>query len=208
MSDPAAREEHVAIATKQGPAAERYEPTLWVEASWSSLDASGSPSSGSVRHENVNTDGAKVSGIGQCIPVVAGESYRVGTSIYVPSGQAATGLAGILFQWMASADCTGDPIGGGLGTTGEWAGFDEWLDWVSDLREAPPGAHAMMLDLRCRKTTASGTFVAYWDDVFVVPEPRPAAALLGVALGFGAATRVRRVPPRSPLNPRARSPGA
>lgn len=134
MSDPAAREEHVAIATKQGPAAERYEPTLWVEASWSSLDAGGSPSSGSVRHENVNTDGAKVSGIGQCIPVVAGESYRVGTSIYVPSGQAATGLAGILFQWMASADCTGDPIGGGLGTTGEWAGFDEWLDWVRQRR--------------------------------------------------------------------------
>jgi len=28
----------------------------------------------------------------------------------------------------------------------------------------------MQLDLVSRKTTASGTFVAYWDDLFVVPE--------------------------------------
>lgn len=41
---------------------------------------------------------------------------------------------------------------------------------MSDFVEAPAGARSMQLDLVSRKTTASGTFVAYWDDLFVVPE--------------------------------------
>lgn len=170
-----------------------YYPASFVEDSWSAFDAGGSPSSGSVRQENANTDGIKTSGIGQCVPVVAGESYRVGVSIYVPSGQAATGLAGILFQWMASADCSGAAIGGGLGTDGEWVGFDAWQDWMSDFVEAPPGAQAMEVDLTCRKSSASGTFVAYWDDVSVAPEPG-AAALAGAGLGaLAARSRCRRI---------------
>jgi hypothetical protein len=162
-----------------------YLAPSWVQDSWSPLDAGGSPASGSARLENVNDDGIQAGGIGQCVPVTAGESDRVRGSIYVPGGQAADGLAGIHFQWNESADCTGDAIGGALGTDGEAAGFDEWYHWHSDLVPAPVGAQALVLELTSRKSDAAGTFVTHWDDLFV---PEPAAALLqAAALGALAA---------------------
>jgi hypothetical protein len=167
-----------------------YRPASWVEDSWSAIDIDASPSSGSVRQENVNVDGVKTSGIGQCIPVTEGESYRVSGATFVPSGQDAVGAASIVFQWKDGTDCTGEAIGGGLGTGGSGL-FDEWYVFVSDFVVAPAGAGSMQLDLLCRKTTAAGTFVAYWDDLVVVPE-LATGLLQGAALLALGACRARR----------------
>lgn len=168
-----------------------YWAPSFVEDSWSPMDAGASPASGSARQENSNDDGIKAGGIGQCVPATAGESYQVGGSVYVPSGQSADGLAGIHWQWKASLDCSGASIGGLLGTDGEAAGFDEWYHWHSDFVSAPVGTQSILLDLISRKNDATGTFVAYWDDIFVIPEPA-AALLQGAALGALAALGRRR----------------
>ena len=91
----------------------------------------------------------------------------------------------------ASLDCSGASIGGLLGTDGEAAGFDEWYHWHSDFVSAPVGTQSILLDLISRKNDATGTFVAYWDDIFVIPEPA-AALLQGAALGALAALGRRR----------------
>jgi len=158
--------------------------------SWSdAFDVEGSPTSGSVRQENLNDDGIKAGGIGQCVPITAGESYRFGGSTYKPSGQSAAGRAGILFHWKSSTDCTGPDVGGYFGTDGSAADFDEWYPFTSDFSVAPAGAHTAQLDLVSRKDDATGTFVAYWDGLFVVPEP---ATMLLQSAALGALVALAR----------------
>jgi hypothetical protein len=175
-----------------------YWPPPWIETEWSALDAGGSPTSGSVRQENFNDDGTAGLGTGQCVPVVAGVSYRVSFSVYVPSGQTGTGLAGLNFGWNSSVDCRSSAgIGGLYGTAGTPEPVDEWSDLTFEWLEAPPGAQTMQVFLACKKTSVSGTFAAYWDDVFVVPEPGAAASCGAALLGLAAARPLRSSRARS-----------
>ena len=157
-----------------------------VEDTWDPMDVDDSPTSGSLRQENLNEDGVTTSGVSQCVPVDAGQAYMLGGSTYVPSGQPAEGRAEIIGGWHDEAGCTGGFIGGSFGFVGTSANFDDWFRFESEPIVAPDGAQALEVILGCRKRDAAGTFVAFWDEVFVLPEPTSellrAVALLAVAV--------------------------
>lgn len=166
----------------------------WVLHEWShEPDVNGVPTSGSLRQENVNDDGIKAGGMGQCVSVTPGQAYRFGGSTYVPSGQAAEGGAGIHFQWKGTPDCTDSGIGGAYGTDGVPGLFDAWYSSQSDWLVAPATAHSAQIDLVSRKYDAAGTFVAYWDGLFVVPEASATSLAIAslAALGLVAGRRDR-----------------
>jgi len=148
---------------------------------WSSLDAAGSVLSGSVE---VGTAGA----VGQCIPVSTPE-LQVEASVLVPEGQSQlVGTPGVKLLYYTAADCTLVPVIPGrsvvlapLSTTG-------WEE-IGDSITVPNGAVSAYVSLTFFYLLdgEAAPFVAYFDDVSVVPEPGVAAlwALAGMFAASG-----------------------
>ena len=78
---------------------------------WSSLDAAGSPASGSVRVRNFHPGGQQGIGISQCAGgVVPGDPYSWGGKIRLPTGQNRTGDASIGLRFKSGPNCTGSNV--------------------------------------------------------------------------------------------------
>jgi all-beta uncharacterized protein len=103
--------------------------------------------------------------LAQCVNVIGGKTYTVGTKTFVPAGQApgVTTLA-IFEYWVPNCPSLTAPYHGtrnnpGATTTGAW--FDNTFSWSSDF------ATQSVLVVIGAGFTESPPFSAYFDDVFV-----------------------------------------
>lgn len=146
-------------------------------ATWDgTLDATGSPHSGSVRGvfnaSAVNGDDGVVL---QCVPLTVGVTYVFGGQVYVHPGNSATGSAFYVLIPFPTADCSGPPPPGPFGTTPPVTAAGSWI-----------GSTATFTNTFARSAeigpflgpTSGGTYRANFDDVVVaqgtatcIPDP-------------------------------------
>lgn len=156
-----------------------------IDATWDLMDAGMDPLSGSVRQENLDDTGTRSGGLFQCVPVVEGVTYTFRYQSYTPSEQEATGRPDFNGFWYDGLDCDGDSVGSVGGANGPFGIFDDWVERVAS-SEAPIGARSVAAELVTRKFDAGGTFVAFYDDVELLPEAGgELGALLGLAILAG-----------------------
>jgi len=142
---------------------EAYQPGNGVLLWSNTMDAGGSavPGSASV----AVFDGNFISfGVKQCLPVVAGESYRFGASYHVSfdTGTAGWGVSAI--SWFEGPGCTGNEPEGAGGNAITTAG--SWQVSVNEGAEAVSTAQSAELRLIAHKTTGAGMVSAYIDRAF------------------------------------------
>jgi hypothetical protein len=148
---------------------------------WDARDRSEAPGSGSLRVTNTLPNGSTFGGNGarQCVAVQARASYTFGGWIFVPSGQANTGLSNFSVFWYDTPDCSGD------GTFGAGTDFvsdpEEWQQREEVAPPAPPGTRSAEMLLWLSKTEDGGSRSVLFDDVLFAPEPSGfALALVGL----------------------------
>lgn len=146
-------------------------------ASWSALDAGGSPSSGSILVTNqggtVATrrrplpsstgDGVETN----CQPVFPEGDYAVSGMIRFPSGQAADGTARVTVTWYSDAGC-GNPVGSTqTPAIGSSLGHspDTWLSSSLAAITAPANAIRARLGLTVTKQQPIGTYGSLFDEI-------------------------------------------
>lgn len=149
--------------------------------------------SGAGRVENTSVDPFSTIGtfpiMSVCFPIAANADYELGGSVRFPASQATTGEAWLTAFTFSDSDC--QTTGVGLVATSTVP--ESTLDWT-DLGApgtTPADARAARAWLMLKKIEAGGTLVAYFDDVFLAPEPAGKPGAL-VALATLAALRVRR----------------
>ena len=136
---------------------------------FSSLDASGSPTSGSARVTNTSVGPSNGSGISQCVNTVApGRTYRYGGKVLFPPGQARTGFVALGLRWWTGANCSGDTITQprlNLNTPNA-----NWVLLTSTPQVAPPGTVSAEFVAFPSKVEAGGELVAQFDNLQLVDE--------------------------------------
>lgn len=141
---------------------------------WSPVDAGSAPTSGSLLVVNTFTMNAQ--GIEQCLEgpaIVAGASYTYGGMFRIPSGQATTGWAAVGLRWHAQPECGGDPIGEQPRAESSVTG--DAFHSLESTDVAPAGAVSARFVAYATKSSASGAFIAYLDDLFFGPALTAAA---------------------------------
>lgn len=164
--------------------------------SWSSLDANGSLSSGSLRVVNTSaTDNNAYPAAAQCFPVEPGARYGARGRFLYPGGQAHNGVAAIIVFYMDAIGCSGNPITQEADELalppGTWVALD------TGSHVAPPGAVSALVYFGFRKVGAGGSAIFHLDDVFFGagdPAP-PAGPWLSVPDLPGFRFKVRITPP-------------
>ncbi len=144
----------------------------FIAMSWSPADATGNPESGSVRVTNsVPAAGGAGSGPEQCVALTPGSTVSITVRMRIPPGQSATATVNPQVYAHPSGDCSGSSSAGqGLSMRGPSLP-DTW-ETQTAMWTVPPGIHSAKLMLWISKTTAAGTFTAYFDDVSVVTSSR------------------------------------
>lgn len=138
-------------------------------ASWTSLDAGGSPSSGSIRVVN-NLPGpvGAAAAYSPCIPVSPG-NYESAIDILLPTGQGSPGFARFSYRFYVNEPCGfgGTLVGGVSGprlntedTTGGWTRLSQTFT-------VPAGAGFLQADFDMGRSDASGSLQAYFDNATV-----------------------------------------
>lgn len=140
-----------------------WTPDPGVTLSWSSRDAGGSPSSGSVL---VTNQGTANYGISQCAPATPGKKSLV-LRVFTPSAQGTTGSPYAYLIFFANPDCTGTRTGGYGNNVNDQT--DRWLTVLQTNQVAEAGTQSVKVLLRVIKQSSSGTFHMYFDDVAVLP---------------------------------------
>jgi hypothetical protein len=138
-----------------------------------SLDADGSPTSGSGQLANTSPVAFGTSFAAQCITtgISGGSAYDWGAQIRFDTGntQTATGRANVVVSFFDGASCSGSNLGGFTtpnyisSTTDVWA-QNEILNVV-----APAGAVSAQLSLFTNKVEDSGTITVNFDNVVFGP---------------------------------------
>ncbi len=144
------------------------EPTK-VTMTFSSNDANGSLTSGSVSVSNSSPNGSDGQGIQQCLnaPTVS-SSLTYGGKIFYPSGQARTGPVRIALRWMDGANCTGNQLGGGQPSDLSLnAPNDAWASFSGGPVTVPAGALSARFAPYTSKVEAGGALVGLFDDLFL-----------------------------------------
>ena len=136
---------------------------------WSNIDAAGQAGSGSVTVTNISAGMSNGVGIRQCLPAVAGDSYRFGGQTMVPSGgtQSLSDLARIGLRFFTDVACTSSVS---TTFTGTPASFDTWVSYGPQTSVAPAGTNGMQLMLVVTKFPAGGSATAHFDNLFVIPD--------------------------------------
>lgn len=139
----------------------------WFSGTFSTLDALGSPSSGSLQDTNTaSTPFTYVSVVSECMPVTAGAAYERRFDYRLVSSAGGTGAASVRPGWYGNTDCNGF---GFLGTGG--VPPDDLADgaWHPSAPfgalTAPAGAQSANLRLETSKTQAGGSVTANFDNV-------------------------------------------
>jgi hypothetical protein len=148
---------------------------------WNSLDADGSPASGSALVTNSSPGASNGAGMYQCAgAVIAGNSYDYGGRILIPSGQLTTGDAQVGLRFLDGAGCTGNTVGSQpriqVGTTGSWQTA------TSTGNVAPAGAVSVLFLAFPSKVEAGGTLQAHFDNLYVGPPGTTPVELAGVVV--------------------------
>ena len=149
-------------------------------ATWSAIDIDELANSGSFRVPRTNIGGdGPVSG---CLPIEENMRYRVGGSALWIDAESVSGSVQLRLSFFQGSACDGFPSGNG-GTGVQAIEADSWHR-IQALADSSAGERSAKLDLWGWRTPESGTFVAYFDDLELVPVPEPnanAAALLALA---------------------------
>lgn len=136
-------------------------------AHWSSVDAAGSTSSGSVEVVNRHPGGGFLEfPMAQCVPVDDGKGYRASAKIRIGFGQPTQGDARLILGWYPNTACMGDFLASDV--VGQVSALGSWLP-VSAQVVAPNDAESVMVWLAALKVEVGGSFRAYFDDVSVEP---------------------------------------
>jgi hypothetical protein len=175
---------------------------------WSPVDATGSPTSGSVLITNTSAGPSNGTGIVQCVNgVIAGATYTFGGRVLFPQGQARTGDMQIGLRWLDAVNCGGSVVGSqpriSLNTPQPL-----WVLLTSAPLVAPPGTVSAQFIAFPSKVEAGGQLVGQFDDLLFdgPPAPPPPSgsvadipvlgpwmlAMLAALVGFAGAWRSRR----------------
>lgn len=136
-------------------------------ASWSPLDADGSPSSGSAEAVNRHPMGSILeTPVAQCTRVEDELAYRISAEIRVPPGQPAQGEAWLILGWYPNDACVGDYLADTLVAKVSSPGA-----WVPVAQEvvSPDGADSVRVWLGVVKFETGETFRAQFDEVSLQP---------------------------------------
>jgi hypothetical protein len=150
---------------------------------WSSLDASGRSSSGSMELRTSAVDSRNRFDVMRCVALPASAEWvRFGGRIRVPSGQPAAGAAFLYLEFSTTADCSnlsGGQIGlGGISNFDGWSKREEvwqvpgnsrgarFIAAVSKKYEWQEGAQTDDID-------DGEEFIAFFDDLFLFPAAEP-----------------------------------
>jgi hypothetical protein len=136
--------------------------------SWSAVDSEGSPSSGSLLVSNTQDNSLDFTTAEQCVPVTAGQEYRLSLEILIPEGQDPLGDTAYNTLFYDGTECDGAYLGNAsspnFATRGEWT-VKTRMDIV-----APDGARSARVTFGVRKTqNLPGSTSAHFDDVFFGP---------------------------------------
>jgi len=142
----------------------------YVTMSWSPTDATGNPASGSVLVSNSYKDPVGAgTGPTQCVAVTPGSLANISARMRVPSVQSGAGSASIGLYFYAGSNCNGTYY------SYIWVAGPSQLDtWETrtGTGAVPAGAHSGSLVLWTGKTSNTGSFTVYLDDVAVVSSAR------------------------------------
>jgi hypothetical protein len=130
-----------------------------------SLDATGTPGSGSAKSIFNASGNSTLLAIYQCLPgvIIPGQTYTFGGKVFIPSAQLITGGGLVTISWFSGADCTSGFISASqllTTSTGSWIALD------SASLIAPPGATTVWLTGQNRADSAGSHQVNY-DDMYV-----------------------------------------
>jgi len=144
-------------------------PTF-ISVAWSQTDATGDPASGSMAVTNFDTHPTGGgSGPAQCVPLTPGTMVNLAARMRVPSGQSGSGSVSPALYFYTNTNCTA------ASNTYLWVNgpsrFDVW-EMQTSTTMVPADVHSGSLELWIGKTSATGTFTAYFDDVSVVTSAR------------------------------------
>lgn len=155
--------------------------------SWSSLDRSSSPTSGSAYVADNAPNSLLGLMFGQCVSVSPSTTYDSGVYSYIPAGQATTGFTTLDARLYDGVGCSGAPTtdetGGSVVTTGSWQ-----LGRITFTTGSTTSSVRFYV-ITVRESPASGLFTVYLDDAFLRdvdagPESIPTVSSAGlIALG-------------------------
>ena len=134
---------------------------------FSSLDADGSPASGSLQTTNTSSAAGQNYNYRQCRGAVAGAPYDFGGKVRVALGQP-TGIFYILLNFYANATCSGS----GIGTSDASSRLDftpsgAWQGLSRTGLVAPLGTLSVSVTLGNFKAGAGGATTVLFDDIFL-----------------------------------------
>jgi hypothetical protein len=131
--------------------------------SWSSDDAAGSASSGSLVADN-SSSAPLDSGFAQCVSGLSGGTvYSFGVKMRIPSSNPA-GSSSLQVQWNDAVNCTGNFLRAEIMESGI---RDSWSS-VSGSIAAPPGTQSALIFGQVDKTASgAGTYQTSFDDIFL-----------------------------------------
>ncbi|MFI5182085.1 MAG: hypothetical protein ACHQPI_11880 [Thermoanaerobaculia bacterium] len=137
-----------------------------IVASWSPLDADGSPTSGSILLTNTAPNGLN-SGAYQCVNgVTPGTRLDAGAKIRIPSG-GAHGQTFLLVWFNTGSNCSGLPVGD-TALAGVTA-FDAWTPVLMPDIVVPPGAASAQVMLKIIKNFPDVlNYQSHFDDLFLI----------------------------------------
>ncbi len=144
---------------------------------FSAEDAGGIAGSGSAFLTTTLPDASEfVPLLSQCVPVVAGKTYRLSQTVRFQTGETVRGAAQIVVTYAASSDCQASLAGVGLVTERSRNGV-----WFIDTQDftMPAGTLAAKIDVGMDKDDAGGSMTAWVDDVTFAPLGAPAETLVG-----------------------------
>ena len=130
---------------------------------FSTLDAGGSPSSGSALVTNNSAVASRNPGLLQCRPATTGVFYDYGAKARVSQGQPASDVY-ILVNFHANPICSGSGIGF---SSASFTPSGNWQALTMTAFQAPVGTVAVSFQLLVFKAGAGGTVTAYFDDAFL-----------------------------------------
>lgn len=139
--------------------------------SWSSIDASGNPMSGSGVLINNSATPSNGLTLRQCVPMPAGFAYRFSGKVMVPSGanQLLSNTARIDVRFATNSDCTAFPLSA-QALPGSNTQFDTWTTFGPMVLTAPPGTVAVLIRGLLTKLPAGGEAIAQYDDFLAEPD--------------------------------------
>jgi hypothetical protein len=186
-------------------------------AHWDSLDADGSPHSGTVLISNDSVPAGLDVSIDQCVSITGGIPYEFAADIHPdnitplsPSGMRQplhTGQGYVLFNFYASPSCGGPPSSDFV-----FLGAESRNEWQSVTRSFVP-AHSVvsaLVTVDVIKGPAGGNVSAHFDNIFMVPPSVPTATPIPTATEIPTAipTAIPTITPTPTATPTPTPPAA